>query len=373
MPYLSLLLIFVALLSSCASVPGPTPDASLQSGSAHDGKARALYLYSRARISVHEGDYPAALNTLREAIDSDPDSAFLYTSMAEVKLKIGQIQEALEYIDKAIKIDPTYRAPYLLAGSVMAAAGKDSEAVVYLRKAVELDPAKEDASLQLTICLTHLFEYEEAVSTLKALIKVNSESFLGYYYLGKTYGQMKLYHDAAGYFSKTLEMRPDFDQAAIDLAATNEAMGDYAKAIEIYKRLVGEEDSKVAVLHRLIQLLIQQRRYNDALEYLRLAVDSGYGGQETLRKIGLIHMELDQFDEAIKIFNAMLEKDPTAYQVRLYLGIAFEEIKDLDAAFAEFRKIPQDSGSYIDAIGHIAFILKEKGKPELAVERSKQP
>ena len=330
-----------------------------------------MYLYSRARLASLEGDYPAALNLLRDAIELDPDSAFLHASLAEVKFKIGQVQEALEYIDKAIKLDPSYRPPYLVAGSVMAASGKDAEAVVYLRKAVELDPAKEDAYFQLAVSLTRLFEYEEAVSTLKALIKINSDSVLGYYYLGKTYGQMKLYREAVGYFSKTLELRPDFDQAAIDMAAAYEALGDYDKAIEIYKGLVGEEDSKLAVLQRLIQLLIQQRRFNDALEYLHLAVDSGYGGQETMRKIGLIHMELEQFDEAIQVFSAMLEKDPAAHQVRLYLGMALEEKGDLDSAAAEFRKIPRDSDTYIDAIGHIAFILKGQGKPELAVEALK--
>ena len=371
MPCLSFLLVFVALLSSCAVVSGPTPDVSLQSNSVHDGKARALYLYSRARLAGLEGDYPAALNILRDAIELDPDSAFLLVSLAEVKLKIGQVREALEYIDKAIKLEPSFRTPYLMAGSVMAAAGKNAEAVVYLRKAVELDPDKEDAYLQLAVSLTRMFEYEEAVSTLKALININKESVLGYYYLGKTYGQMKLYHDAVGYFSKTLELRPDFDQAGIDMAAAYEALGDYDKAIETYKELVGEEDSKVAVLQRLIQLLIQQRRYNDALEYLHLAVDSGYGGQEIMRKIGLIHMELDQFDEAIQVFGTMLEKDPDAFQVRFYLGLAFEEKGDLDSASSEFNKIPKDSGIYIDAIGHIAFILKEKGKPELAIEALK--
>jgi len=368
MPCLSLVLIFVALLSSCAAVPGPTPDASLQSNSVHDGSARAQYLYSRARLAELEGDFPAALNILRDAIELDPGSAFLHVALAEVKFKIGQVQEALEYINKAIKLDPSYRAPYILAGSVMAAAGKDSEAVGYLRKAVELDPDKEDAYLQLAVSLTRLYEYEEAVNTLKTLIKVNNESVLGYYYLGKTYGQMKLYRDAVGYFSKTLELRPDFDQASIDMAAAYEALGDYAKAIETYQGLIGEEENKAAVLQRLIQLLIQQRRFNDALEYLRLAVDSGYGGQETMRKIGLIHLELEQYDEAAKIFSAMLDKDPESHQVRLYLGMTFEEKGDLDSAAAEFMKIPRDSSFYIDAIGHIAFIHKEKGKPDLAVE-----
>jgi len=144
-------------------------------------------------------------------------------------------------------------------------------------------------------------------------------------------------------------------------------MGDYPKAIDTYEELVGRDDDKAAVLQRLIQLLIQQRRFTEALEYLDLAVESGYGGQETLRKIGLIHMELEQFDQAIKIFNAMLDKDPTAYLIRLYLGIAYEEKGELDTASAEFAKIPSDSSSYNEAIGHIAFILKTQGKPEQAV------
>ncbi|MBC8017348.1 MAG: tetratricopeptide repeat protein [Verrucomicrobia bacterium] len=368
MPVISLLLLLVALLSSCATVPVPTPEAALKSTSARDGRLRALYLYSRARLAGLEGDYPAALNILRDAVELDPSSAFLHSSIAEIKLKIGQAPEALEYVFKAIKLDPAYRPPYLMAGALMAAAGKDLEAAEYLRKAIALDPDKEDAYLQLAISLTRLFEYEEAVSTLKALVKVNGDSVLGYYYLGKTYGQMKLYREAVGYFTKTLELRPEFDQAAIDIAAAYEAMGDYSKAIETYEGLVGGDDDKAAVLQRLIQLLIQQRRFTEALEYLDLAVESGYGGQETMRKIGLIHMELEQFDEAIKVFNSMLEKDPAAHLIRLYLGMAYEEKGDLVTASSEFAKIPRDSSPYIDAIGHIAFILKAQGKPGQAVD-----
>ena len=145
MPVISLLLLFVALLSSCATVPATPADSSLQLSTAHDSAARALYLYSRARLAGLEGDYPAALNILRDAIVLDPASAFLHASIAEIKLKIGQSPEALEYISKAIKLDPEYRPPYIMAGTLMAAAGKDLEAAQYLRKAIALDPAKEDA------------------------------------------------------------------------------------------------------------------------------------------------------------------------------------------------------------------------------------
>jgi tetratricopeptide (TPR) repeat protein len=212
-----------------------------------------------------------------------------------------------------------------------------------------------------------LFEYEEAVSTLKALVKLNPDSILGYYYLGRTYSQMKLYRDALGYFTKVLELKPEFDQAVIDKAATYEALSDYPNAIETYRSLVDRDEHRTAVLQRLTQLLLQQRRFAEALEYLRLAAQYGLGGQETNRKIGLVHLELEQFDEAIALFGEMLEKDPSAENIRLYRGIAYEEKGEFDYAYSEFNKISRNTPIYLEAVSHIAQILKEQGKVDAAI------
>lgn len=364
------LMMFLAamVLSSCATIGDQAPVTPSASPIISYGNSHALYLYSRARIASLEGDYPSALILLRDAVEADPTAAFLYAAIAENKLKIGQVQEALENVNKAIALDPAFREPYVMAGILMASAGKDTEAAGYLRTAVKLDPTKEDAYLHLAVSLTKLFEYEEAVSTLKALVTQNPESGLGYYYLGRTYSQMKLYRDAVGYFQKALELRPEFSQAALDMAASYEALGDYTKAIEVYHGLLDEDESRPAVLQRLIQLLIQQRRFEEALEYLNLAVESGFGGTETMRKIGLIHLELEQYDDAIAVFSNLLDKDPDAHQFRIYLGVAYEEKGDLDRAYAEFMKVPHGSTVYIDAVGHIAFILREKGQTAAAVD-----
>lgn len=362
-----IILLFPLLLSSCYSIAPTTENAPAISPEIHDSHYRALYLFSRARIATHEGDYPAALVFLREAIALEPGSAIMHEEMADIKIKIGQIPEALEYINKAIALDPNYRPPYVLGGVVLSSIGKDLEAADFLRKAVKIDPAKEDAYLHLALSLTRLFEYEEAVSTLKTLVKLNPDSILGYYYLGRAYSQMKLYRDALGYFTKVLEIRPDFDQATIDMAATYEAMGDYPHAIDTYRLLVNEEDHRAAILQRLTQLLLQQRRFVEALEYLRLAAQSGLGGQETVRKIGLVHLELEQYDEAIAVFGDLLEKDPFADNIRLYRGIAFEEKDELDLAHAEFGKISKNSAQYFEAVSHIALILKEQGKTDAAI------
>jgi len=362
-----IILLFPLFLAACAGIsqtPAPLESVTSRTNNNH---FRSLYLYSRARIAVYEGDYSAALTMLREALSLEPDSARLHGEMADIKIKIGQIPEALEFINKAIALDPEYRPPYVLGGILMSSAGKDLEAADYLRKAVKIDPSKEDAYLHLALSLTRLFEYEEAVTTLKTLVKLNSDSVLGYYYLGRTYSQMKLYRDALGYFTKVLELRPEFTQATIDMAATYEAMGNYSQAIDTYRSMLDQDEHRAAVLQRLTQLLLQQRRFPEALEYLKLAAQSGLGGQETTRKIGLVHLELEQYDEAITVFGSMLEADPSADNLRLYLGIAYEEKGELDKAYSELDKISSDSSQYFEAVSHMALILKEQGKTEAAI------
>lgn len=365
----SFILLSLLVLVSCA-VGTPRSDTTVHK--VYDPHSRSLYLYSRARLATHEGDYPTALKLLRDALEIDPGSAIINTEIAEIKLKIGQLPEALEYINSSIKLDPSYRPPYVMAGILMSSSGKDLEAAEYLRKAVKLDPSKEDAYLHLSLSLTRLFEYEESVASLKTLVKMNPDSVLGYYYLGRTYVQMKLYKDALGYFKKTLELRPEFDQAGIDMAATYEAMGDYSNAIESYRSQLDQDENRGVVLQRLIQLLIQQRRFPEALEYLQTIDKSGHGSYEVQRKIGLVHLELEQFDAAIAVFKGMLDRDPAADHIRLYLGIAFEEKGELDKALAEFSKISVGSASYLESIGHIAFILKEQGKSDKAIEILKE-
>ncbi len=368
---LMILLLFL-FLSACSGINTVPETATSPTPKIHDNHARSLYLYSRARIAVLEGDYPAALNLLREAITLEPESAILHGEVADIKLKIGQIPEALEYINKAIALDPTYRPPYVLGGVLMSSVGKDLEAAEYLRKAVKIDPSKEDAYLHLALSLTRLFEYEEAVTALKALVKINPDSILGYYYLGRTYSQMKLFRDALGYFSKVLELRPEFDQAVIDKAATYEAMGDYSQAIDTYRTLLDRDEHRVAVLQRLTQLLLQQRRFAEALEYLKLSAQAGLGGRETIRKIGLVHLELEQYDAAIAVFGDMLAKDPSAENIRLYSGIAYEEKGDLNKAYSEFSKVSHSSPQYFEAVSHIALILKEQGKSDTAISVLKE-
>jgi tetratricopeptide (TPR) repeat protein len=332
----------------------------------------ALSLYAQSRLALNEGNNERALALVREAQVADPKASHLLVAEAELRLKAGQVPEAMVAVEKAVKNDPDDRDAQLLGGTLMANLGRDREAVSYLRTAVKLDPAREDAVLQLVNSLIKLFEYEESVTALKELIRLKPDSAAGFYYLGKTYSQMRLNREAVGYYKRALELRPDFIQAAIDQAVSLEALGEVDQAISAYKALIDDSDNRAPLINHLIQLLIQHRRYDEALIYLNRLSEMGLGGEEVQRKIGLLLLELDRHEEAIRLFSAMLAKDPDNHQIRFYLGSAYEEKGELELARAEFVKIPVDAESYGEALGHLAFILKEQERDDEAVKLLQQ-
>lgn len=285
-------------------------------------ESRAMYLFSRSRISSLEGDQDVALALLRAAAESDPTSAQIHVAMAGIYLKMNKPLQALSACETAIELDPNSFKAHQLAGSILAGLNRDKESAEHFKRAIEIDSTREEVYIHLAVTYVKFFEYEEAINTLKKLIKVAPDNAFGYYYLGKTYDQMKLNREAIQYYRKALELKPDFDQAMIDLAISLETQGLASDAIETYRNLLEDNPQNLSVTQHLIQLLIQQQRLEEALVLL-LKMDSiNQGGLETKRKIGLINLELERYDEAIRVFSTILEQEPEANQIRYYLGNA---------------------------------------------------
>ena len=357
------LLLLLSILSACASeraaaVAPPVPPTATST------QARTLYFFALARLRAGEGDPEGALTMLRSAMAADPASPFLHTAAAQIYLLQNRGADALAECEAAIKIDPDFLQAQLLAGNILVSLQREKEAIPYFKKVMALDPSKEEVYLHVAIFYLKSFDYEQAVNTLKALVKAVPDSSLGYYYLAKTYDQMKLPREALAFYKKAVELKPDFEQALVEMAISQETQGLVGDAIETYKSLLEVNPSNVNVVQHLAQLYIQQRRLDDALVLLQ---QEGGDSLENSRKIGLLLLELERYDEAVTTFQAILKAEPGAQQVRFYLGTAYEEMEDSDQAIAEFSQIPQDSTYYLDALGHLAYLYKEKGEAEKGV------
>ncbi|MEK7692399.1 MAG: tetratricopeptide repeat protein, partial [Bdellovibrionota bacterium] len=83
-------------------------------------------------------------------------------------------------------------------------------------------------------------------------------------------------------------------------------------------------------------------------------------------KLGLIRMELKDYDGAITSFKAILEKNPESDRIHYYLGSVYEETKRFKEAIGELSQIPKDSKLFSEAALHVAYLYKMLGDTDQA-------
>ena len=129
--------------------------------------------------------------------------------------KQDDLEKVLELTEKAIEMDPTDIRPIDLMGVALFEKGFNDDAIVCYDKILELNPDHDDAKLKKGQLLTELKKYDDAIAIFDQLIDDNSEK------------------------------RDEALIAKLTLDIENENEEDYQKTVELCKKIMDEEDSKI--------------------------------------------------------------------------------------------------------------------------------
>jgi tetratricopeptide (TPR) repeat protein len=116
------------------------------------------------------------------------------------------------------------------------------------------------------------------------------------------------------------------------------------------------------------QVYISQKKLDEALEQLKeLGQMAGSDAIQVHLKIGLVYFEQKRFDLAIQEFLIVLAAEPDAHRVSYFLGSAYAENGEIEAAQTTFSRIPPEAEPYTDARLFWAFLLEDAKRPEEAI------
>ena len=120
------LLACFALASGCATAErgsGGQSEGALRA-SAPDVRADAYYHYSVAQTFAQNGEFKDAIAAMQDAIKRDPNSAFLWTTLAQWYGRVDAPAEAVAAARRAVEIAPGQVATHMtLADLLRAQAG----------------------------------------------------------------------------------------------------------------------------------------------------------------------------------------------------------------------------------------------------------
>ena len=198
--------------------------------------------------------------------------------------------------------------------------------------------------------------------------RLDPNSALGHYYLGRVRAKSKLYLAAEQSYRKALELNPKSEAVLLDLALVYELESKTEDAIQTYQRLLQVNAQNAWARRRLGELYVGQNKLDEALRQFETLQGSENDPRETRIKIGLISFEKGDFERAATEFNLVLAGDPDNDRARYYLGATYIEMRADDKALEAFERVSEKSELYVDSRVQAAYLYDRKEETQKAIE-----
>lgn len=308
----------------------------------------ALLVFAPARDDAEEGlkaldakQYEQAAQLFSKAIQTDPKDYTAHFNLAFAYSLSGKDAEAISEYQKTLELKPGLYQAELNLGMLLLRGQRAKEAAPYLDAAVQIKPKEFRAQYYFAEALAASGDPAGAEPHYQAAVELDPKSAAAQLGLGRAQAKQNRLPEAEEHFQKAAELDPKYGGAVLELASTFEQNHQTEEAIAFYRKF----PENAAVRERLGELLIETKRYAEAIPYLEKAVSDSPTAATRLALATAYEMNqepqkgFDQLAQAVA-------SDPANYSLRMRYGRDLRDARHfLPAAeqFAAAAKLKPDS------------------------------
>jgi Tfp pilus assembly protein PilF len=333
---------------------GQAKDAEALLQSASDANPnKPEYRIALATLATHHGERYAALSILNEAEKTLGDHVEFRLARARfwtTQPDSPQRREALAALEKDAGKLPADDQPRLLSGLAEAqyTVGDSVAALALLEKLAELPQHKSDLRLRLVLFDLALKSGEES-RIQGALESIRSaEGGTGTYYLfGQALRDLWIARDrkhpdklnsARAFLARVEESRPQWSRLLLARADAEELSGDPEAAIVDLRKAVELGEDGPDAIHRLVTLLTQRKRYDEAESAMNQLRQSQRRNTDMLKIGADLAATRGDLQKALALANKAGIQESKDYRDKLWDAHVREAGQDFDKAEEKLRE-----------------------------------
>jgi tetratricopeptide (TPR) repeat protein len=215
------------------------------------------------------GDTPAAVRVLRQAIVSDPHNIDLYVDFANISMDHQSFEAGISMINSGVAVQPNAAQLYVARGVLYVQLGQYDQAEADFDKADALDPRQAIGSIALGVEAVQKNSPEEALATVRSkLAKKPNDAYLLFLQAdilnqkGLDAGSAE-FQAALASVKKSVSLQPGLGTAHDLLAKLYLQAGQNREAIEQSRKALTIDAKDQTAVYHLIQAL---RKTDDKTE-----------------------------------------------------------------------------------------------------------
>ncbi|HEY0140343.1 MAG TPA: tetratricopeptide repeat protein [Thermoanaerobaculia bacterium] len=294
-------------------------------------RERFLFLVADAEAAFDGFDPDRGMKHLEEAFRLDRDNYELSFFLGEMFFNDGNLDRAKTYLERTLEVQPDHfdaavfygvllherqdlkgaerwlrRAiqisqesflPYFSLGAIYARKGKLLRAQKFLEKAVQLEAIPQAYYLLGTI-FYEKGQLERAIRSFQAALKLDPDYEEAIYHLGLCYLDRNWNRKAIECFQEALELNPN--------------KMEYQQAVKIYEGISGHVpvEGNAAQVVKEADALATEGQYAEALDHYRRAAQEEPNNVNILLPYALLCSHMDMNSEAIAVARRVLHEHP---------------------------------------------------------------
>jgi tetratricopeptide (TPR) repeat protein len=298
------------------------------------------------QLLIRQGRKDDALAYIKTAQQNDPDNENIrrWQSLLETDEPAQRYTIEMEYASR--QDDPFRRA--VMQWEIARRYGRTEEAVTFLAKAEEINPGNPviiEARFRQALQDSDWQEAETIISRVDEQNNIQRELMRG-----RLAAAREDYESAVTYLQDVLDEKPHLPTPRLLLADCYAAQGQYEKAAEQYRQVIGNNASNIPAMVGLAKVSAAQQRFDEHEKWIRRAYRYPAGKVQPYVKERYLQIALETQDikQAIDTREKTLAREPGNLENMFRLAALYEQDKQLDKAGQMLQQVYQRSANKID-------------------------
>ncbi|MGH9672973.1 MAG: tetratricopeptide repeat protein [Bryobacteraceae bacterium] len=288
-----------------------------------------------------------AIDHLREVLKLDPGARLACEELSDLYIQAGRLREAVTDAEAALRQNPNDLNSRRILGRIYSRMIGDAQG----------GRVREDM-------------VKKAIEQYEKISEIDPKDIETWLTLGRLHKVAQSSVDSEKAFQKALDLEPDNEEALTGLALVYADLGDVKKASLLLHR-VAQKNPNMRTLTTLASMYEQMREFKLAAEMLRKALELSQGHVEIKRALAQNLMFSDQTDEALKLFEEVIQEDEKDVQSYLRLSQIYRQKGQFEKARKAGDKAKALAPDNIEILYNEVSLLEAEGKGDEAIQAMK--
>ena len=301
-------------------------------------------------------DYAQAAPLLEKALAEDAENVELRFNLAFAYSQLQQDDKAIEHYAKVVEQKPNLPQARMNLGMLLLRQNRPAEAVPHLEA---LAPARPD-DFRVQFYLAHALESsgraEQAIAPYQQAVALDANSADAALGLGRSLARAGRFEEAEASYRRAGQLDPELAGQTLEFAEMLEQSGRKEQALALYLDYLASHTDAIAVKERAGLLLLDQKRFQEAIPLLEAAVaqDASAANQAALAEAYSLS---DQPEKALPAWRAAVDADPASAPLRIRYGNALLAAQLFDDAARNYHVALEKDPGLSDGWSGLAFSL----------------